>query len=86
MLVNVVGVDRVMFASEMLGGVTTIDPKTGQNYYIVRLEMEEKARRLIEMLRRAFDVIRSHSSNRSPSEARFFPDFSGQRRSALRRR
>ena len=29
----------------------TIDPKTGQNYYIVRLEMEEKARRLIDDLK-----------------------------------
>ena len=29
----------------------TVDPKTGQNYYIVRLEMEEKARRLIDDLK-----------------------------------
>jgi 4-oxalmesaconate hydratase len=30
MLVNVVGADNVIFASEMLGGVTTIDPRTGR--------------------------------------------------------
>ena len=30
MLIKVVGVDNVMFASEMLGGVTTVDPKTGR--------------------------------------------------------
>jgi 4-oxalmesaconate hydratase len=30
MLIKVVGVDNVIFASEMLGGVTTIDPKTGR--------------------------------------------------------
>lgn len=30
LLVKVVGVDNVIFASEMLGGVTTIDPKTGR--------------------------------------------------------
>jgi 4-oxalmesaconate hydratase len=30
MLVRVVGVDNVVFASEMLGGVTTVDPKTGR--------------------------------------------------------
>jgi 4-oxalmesaconate hydratase len=30
LLVKVVGVDNVIFASEMLGGVTTIDPETGR--------------------------------------------------------
>jgi 4-oxalmesaconate hydratase len=30
MLIRVVGVDNVLFASEMLGGVTTVDPKTGR--------------------------------------------------------
>jgi 4-oxalmesaconate hydratase len=30
MLVRVVGVDNILFASEMLGGVTTVDPKTGR--------------------------------------------------------
>jgi 4-oxalmesaconate hydratase len=30
LLLKVVGVDNVMFASEMLGGVTTVDPKTGR--------------------------------------------------------
>ena len=30
LLLEVAGVDNVMFASEMLGGVTTIDPKTGR--------------------------------------------------------
>jgi 4-oxalmesaconate hydratase len=30
MLVKVVGVDNVLFASEMLGGVTTVDPTTGR--------------------------------------------------------
>ena len=30
LLIKVVGVDNVMFASEMLGGVTTIDPLTGR--------------------------------------------------------
>ena len=30
LLLKVVGVDRVMFASEMLGGVTIIDPETGR--------------------------------------------------------
>jgi 4-oxalmesaconate hydratase len=30
LLVRVVGVDNVIFASEMLGGVTTIDPQTGR--------------------------------------------------------
>lgn len=29
----------------------TVDPKTGQNYYIVRLEMEQKERRLIDDLK-----------------------------------
>jgi predicted TIM-barrel fold metal-dependent hydrolase len=32
MLLRVVGVDRVVFASEMLGGVTTVDPKTGRYF------------------------------------------------------
>jgi 4-oxalmesaconate hydratase len=30
MLVRVVGIDNIVFASEMLGGVTTVDPKTGR--------------------------------------------------------
>jgi 4-oxalmesaconate hydratase len=30
MLVRIVGVDNILFASEMLGGVTTVDPKTGR--------------------------------------------------------
>jgi 4-oxalmesaconate hydratase len=30
MLVRVVGVDNIVFASEMLGGVTTVDPQTGR--------------------------------------------------------
>jgi 4-oxalmesaconate hydratase len=30
LLVKIVGVDNILFASEMLGGVTTIDPKTGR--------------------------------------------------------
>ena len=30
LLIKVVGVDNVIFASEMLGGVTTIDPQTGR--------------------------------------------------------
>ena len=30
MLIRVVGVDNIVFASEMLGGVTTVDPKTGR--------------------------------------------------------
>jgi 4-oxalmesaconate hydratase len=32
LLLKVAGVDNVMFASEMLGGVTTIDPKTGRYF------------------------------------------------------
>jgi 4-oxalmesaconate hydratase len=32
LLVSVVGVDNVMFASEMLGGVTTRDPLTGRMF------------------------------------------------------
>jgi 4-oxalmesaconate hydratase len=32
LLIKVAGVDNVMFASEMLGGVTTIDPKTGRYF------------------------------------------------------
>jgi 4-oxalmesaconate hydratase len=32
LLVKVVGVDNVLFASEMLGGVTTIDPDTGRYF------------------------------------------------------
>jgi 4-oxalmesaconate hydratase len=32
LLIKVVGVDNVLFASEMLGGVTTIDPKTGRYF------------------------------------------------------
>jgi 4-oxalmesaconate hydratase len=32
MLLKVVGVDNVLFASEMLGGVTTIDPNTGRYF------------------------------------------------------
>ena len=32
MLIKVVGVDNVLFASEMLGGVTTIDPSTGRYF------------------------------------------------------
>jgi 4-oxalmesaconate hydratase len=31
-LLRVVGVDNVLFASEMLGGVTTIDPLTGRYF------------------------------------------------------
>ena len=30
LLVKVVGVDNIIFASEMLGGVNTIDPETGR--------------------------------------------------------
>jgi 4-oxalmesaconate hydratase len=30
MLVRTVGVDNILFASEMLGGVTTVDPTTGR--------------------------------------------------------
>jgi 4-oxalmesaconate hydratase len=30
LLIKIVGVDRLIFASEMLGGVTTIDPNTGR--------------------------------------------------------
>lgn len=30
LLIKVVGVDNILFASEMLGGVTTVDPKTGR--------------------------------------------------------
>jgi 4-oxalmesaconate hydratase len=30
MLLKVAGVDNVMFASEMLGGVTTVDPQSGR--------------------------------------------------------
>jgi 4-oxalmesaconate hydratase len=30
LLLKVAGVDNVMFASEMLGGVTTVDPLTGR--------------------------------------------------------
>jgi 4-oxalmesaconate hydratase len=32
MLLKVAGVDNVMFASEMLGGVTTIDPSSGRYF------------------------------------------------------
>jgi 4-oxalmesaconate hydratase len=32
MLVNVVGVDNIIFASEMLGGVNAVDPKTGRSF------------------------------------------------------
>jgi 4-oxalmesaconate hydratase len=32
MLIRVVGVDNVLFASEMLGGVTTVDPRTGRYF------------------------------------------------------
>jgi len=32
MLVRVVGVDRVIFASEMLGGVNAIDPRSGKSF------------------------------------------------------
>jgi 4-oxalmesaconate hydratase len=32
MLIKTVGVDNVMFASEMLGGVNTIDPQTGRQF------------------------------------------------------
>jgi 4-oxalmesaconate hydratase len=32
LLVKVVGIDNVIFASEMLGGVTTIDPRTGRYF------------------------------------------------------
>ena len=32
LLVKVVGVDNIVFASEMLGGVTTIDPQTGRYF------------------------------------------------------
>jgi predicted TIM-barrel fold metal-dependent hydrolase len=32
LLLQVAGVDNVLFASEMLGGVTTVDPKTGRYF------------------------------------------------------
>ena len=32
LLIKVVGVDRIVFASEMLGGVNTTDPATGQSF------------------------------------------------------
>jgi 4-oxalmesaconate hydratase len=32
MLIKVVGVDRIVFASEMLGGVNTTDPATGKSF------------------------------------------------------
>ena len=32
LLIKVVGVDQIIFASEMLGGVTTVDPTTGRSF------------------------------------------------------
>jgi 4-oxalmesaconate hydratase len=32
MLVKVVGVDNILFASEMLGGVNAVDPRTGRMF------------------------------------------------------
>jgi 4-oxalmesaconate hydratase len=32
LLVKVVGVDNIVFASEMLGGVNTTDPATGKSF------------------------------------------------------
>jgi 4-oxalmesaconate hydratase len=32
MLVNVVGADNILFASEMLGGVNAVDPRTGRMF------------------------------------------------------
>jgi 4-oxalmesaconate hydratase len=32
LLIKVAGVDNVLFASEMLGGVTTVDPTTGRYF------------------------------------------------------
>lgn len=32
MLVRIVGVDNIVFASEMLGGVTAVDPRTGRSF------------------------------------------------------
>jgi 4-oxalmesaconate hydratase len=62
MLIRVVGVDNVVFASEMLGGVTTVDPKSGRFFddnkpcldAIVWLTEEDRKKILEENALRAY--------------------------------
>jgi 4-oxalmesaconate hydratase len=52
LLVDVVGPDNVLFASEMIGAVRGIDPKTGHHYddtkrYVDALDLSDAARQSV---------------------------------------
>jgi 4-oxalmesaconate hydratase len=49
LLVDVIGADNVLFASEMIGAVRGVDPRTGHNYddtkrYVDALDLSDKDR------------------------------------------
>jgi 4-oxalmesaconate hydratase len=66
LLVKVAGVDSVLFASEMLGGVNTIDPKTGRSFDDNRpcldaigwLTQDDRKKILEENLKNAYPRLR----------------------------
>ena len=65
MLIKVAGIDNVLFASEMLGGVTTIDPTTGRFFDdnkpcldgIAWLTAEDKRKICDENVRKAYPLL-----------------------------
>ena len=67
LLIRTVGVDNVLFASEMLGGVTTIDPATGRFFddnrpcleAIAGLTAEDRAKIYEHNVRRAYPRLGS---------------------------
>jgi 4-oxalmesaconate hydratase len=67
MLVKVVGVDNLLFASEMLGGVTTVDPTTGRFFddnrpcldAITWLTSEDRRKICDENVRKVYPRLRS---------------------------
>ena len=76
MLVRVVGVDNIVFASEMLGGVTTMDPKTGRFFddnkpFMDALEglTEEDRKKIFEdNARRAYPRLGAALARAQPSK------------------
>jgi 4-oxalmesaconate hydratase len=77
MLIQVVGVDNVIFASEMLGGVTTVDPKTGRWFddnkpcvdRISWLTVEDRGKIFEENAKKAYPRLGSILEQRRASRA-----------------
>jgi 4-oxalmesaconate hydratase len=73
LLIKVVGVDNVMFASEMLGGVTTVDPRTGRFFddnkpcldAISWLTDEDRKKIFEENVRRAYPRVGPYLEQRA---------------------